>query len=267
MSNSNCSIAYNTVTKIINSGRIPHAFLIEGDTEILGYELALTLARGCVCEDEVKPCDKCRQCLTAINSSNPDISVITAEDGKKNISIAQIRTMRSEAFIKPHSAMRRVFIIKEAHLMNEAAQNALLKVLEEPPKNVVFILVASSRTLLLETVISRCTLLSSEKTETDCGDQTAKKFLELALKGNEYEILELLQPLEKDRKATENFFLNLKAAIIGDLKTCYTLKSKAKILSGIYDRCDHYIDLLKTNINLPLLFCAVASEIKYLTEI
>ena len=266
MSQNYCSQASDTIEKIINSGRVPHAFLIEGEVENQGVELALRLARGCVCEGEVKPCDKCKQCLTAINYSNPDISVISAEDGKKNISIAQIRTMRSEAFIKPHSAVRRVFIIKQAELMNEAAQNALLKVLEEPPKNVVFILLASSRTLLLETVISRCTLLSTEKGKADCDNANATKFLELALKGDEYEILELLQPLEKDRRGTENFFLNLKVAIKDELRASYTLKTKAKILSGIYDRCDRYIDLLKTNINRPLLFCAVTSEIKQLTE-
>ncbi len=260
LANSNANV---TIEKIINSGKIPHAFLIEGDLET---ELAFKLAKGCVCEAEVKPCNKCRQCLTANSGSNPDISVISAEDGKKNISIAQIRTMRSEAFIKPHAAMRRVFIIKQAELMNESAQNALLKVLEEPPKNVVFILVVSSRTLLLQTVISRCTLLCEENFEADVKDETAQKFLELALKGKEYEILTLLQVLEKDRKGAENFFLNLKIAIKNELKASYNLKSKARILSSIYDKCDAYLDLLKTNINLPLLFCAVTSEIKQLTE-
>lgn len=267
MSRQNCSQISDTINKILSSGRIPHAFLIEGEVENQGMELASKLARGCVCEGEVKPCEKCRQCLTAKTNSNPDISLICAEDGKKNISIAQIRNMRSEAFIKPHAALRRVFIIKEAQLMNEAAQNALLKVLEEPPKSVVFILVASSRTLLLQTVISRCTLLSTEKSDAECDDQRVLKFLELALKGNEYELLELLHPLEKDRRATENFFLNLKVAIKEELKTSYTLKTKAKILTGIYDRCEFYLDLLRTNINLPLLFCAVTSEIKQLTEI
>ena len=266
MSSPTNSKANLIIEKIINSGKIPHAFLIEGDVDNIGFDLAMTLAKGCVCEAQVKPCDKCRQCLTVNSASNPDVSVITAEDGKKNISIAQIRTMRSEAFIKPHAAIRRVFIIKQAELMNEAAQNALLKVLEEPPKTVVFILLASSRTLLLQTVISRCTLLCEENFETVSKNETAQIFLELALKGKEYEILTLLQALEKDRRSAENFFLNLKVAIKDELRTSYNLKSKAKILSSIYDRCDAYLDLLKTNINLPLLFCAVTSEIKQLTE-
>lgn len=263
MSKVNRSQAEEAIAKIINSGKIPHAFLIEGDLEL---ELALKLAKGCVCEGEVKPCERCRQCLTVNSGSNPDISVISVEDGKKNISIAQIRAMRSEAFIKPHSAMRRVFIIKQSELMNEAAQNALLKVLEEPPKNVVFILTACSRTLLLETVISRCTLLSAEKVTYFSTDDTAQKFLSLALKGNEYEILSLLQPFEKDRRGTENFFLNLKVAIKDELRASYNLKTKARILNNIYDKCDSYLDLLKTNINLPLLFCAVTSEIKQMIE-
>lgn len=266
MSSLTNSKAYLTIEKIINSGKVPHAFLIEGDVNNIGLDLAMKLAKGCVCEGEVKPCDKCRQCLTANGHNNPDISVITAKEGKKTIAVDQIRALRLEAFIKPHAAMRRVFIIKEAELMNEPSQNALLKVLEEPPKNVVFILVVSSRTLLLPTVISRCTLLSEKKVEAGSADETAQEFLNLALKGKEYEILSLLQPLEKDRRATENFFLNLKIAIKNELKASYNLKSKARILSSIYDRCDSYLDLLKTNINLPLLFCAVTSEIKQLTE-
>lgn len=253
----------DTVAKIINSGKIPHAFLIEGDLEL---ELTLKLAKGCVCEGEVKPCERCKQCLTANGHNNPDITVITAKEGKKTIAVDQIRALRLEAFIKPHSAMRRVFIIKEAELMNEAAQNALLKVLEEPPKNVVFILVVSSRTLLLPTVISRCTLLSEKKVETVCTDKTAQEFLNLAFKGQEYEILSLLQPFEKDRRATEIFFSNLKVAIKNELRTSYNLKTKARILNSIYDKCDFYLDLLKTNINLPLLFCAVTSDVKQMTE-
>lgn len=266
MSSLENSKSFLTIERIANSGKIPHAFLIEGDVDSTGISIALFLAKCCVCEGEVKPCGNCRQCLTVSSGSNPDISIISAEDGKKNISIAQIRAMRSEAFIKPHAAIRRVFIIKNAELMNEAAQNALLKVLEEPPQCVVFILLTASRTLLLQTVISRCTLLSTEKSEANLVDTVVQSFLELALKGQEYEILSLLQPFEKDRRGAENFFLNLKIAIKNELKASYNLKSKAKILNSIYDRCDFYLDLLKTNINLPLLFCAVTSEIKQLTE-
>lgn len=259
------SKALLTIEKIVSSGKIPHAFLIEGNVDDKGIPLATTLAKGCMCEGEVKPCDKCKQCISITNASNPDLTVVTAEEGKKHISIDQIRAIRQEAFIKPHASLRRVFIIKNAELMNEAAQNALLKVLEEPPQNVVFILLVSSRTLLLQTVLSRCTLLSADNT-ADSADQTAQKFLELALKGKEYEMLSLLQPLEKDRRASENFFLNLKVAIKNELRDSYNLKSKARTLTGIYDRCDSYLDLLKTNINLTLLFCAVTSEIKQLTE-
>ena len=76
------------------------------------------------------------------------------------IKVDQIRQLRVEAFMTPLAAEGRAFIIDSAHTMNAAAQNALLKVLEEPPRGVTFILLAKSATLLLETIRSRCVCFS-----------------------------------------------------------------------------------------------------------
>lgn len=87
--------------------------------------------------------------------SHPDIYIAAPEDGKKNITVAQIRSLRNEAYVKPHIANGRAFIIDMADTMNEQSQNALLKVLEEPPGNTLFLLIAQSKAALLDTVISR----------------------------------------------------------------------------------------------------------------
>ncbi len=256
----------SSVKKILASGKIPHAFMLEGARDSERNFLANYIAKACVCESENPPCEVCRQCITAENNSNPDISLILAEDGKKNITVAQIRQLRRNAFIKPHSAIRKVFIIGEAQQMNEAAQNALLKVLEEPPEGVVFILTVSSKTLCRDTVVSRCAVISLSGSSNDAELTDAAEFLRLVFSGSQYDMLLFLNKFEKDRKATEEFFLNLRAQSVSELKECYQLPTRAKILSGIYSASRTYLELLKTNINLSLLFCRACADMKLLTE-
>ena len=140
--------------------RLPHALLIDGDIGTGRHTLAKYLSRAAVCSGDVVPCENCNQCRVAKGGNHPDITVVSLEEGKKNISVAQIRQLRNEAYIKPHQATCRVFIIDAADTMNEQSQNALLKVLEEPPGNAVFILIAQNKASLLDTVISRCVVLT-----------------------------------------------------------------------------------------------------------
>ncbi len=117
----------NEVENIISTKRIPHAILIESDGSNDRFILAKYIAKAAVCSGDKKPCDICNDCHLADVGTHPDISVTDLEDAKKNISVSQIRQLRSNAFVKAHSAKNRVFIIKRAEKMNEQAQNALLK--------------------------------------------------------------------------------------------------------------------------------------------
>lgn len=251
----------STVLGFIKSGRIPHAILIEGDNAELSARFADYIAAACVCEGENAPCGMCRQCHTTEIKSNPDVSYTLPLDGKKFISVNQIRTLRAEAFVKPHSAAKRVFIIDGAQRMNEQAQNALLKVLEEPPKSVVFILTAPSKSMLLNTVVSRCVLLSlySNEQSTDETSATAHEFIRILLEGSEYELLKLMTPLEKSRVKAEQFFACLAVEISERLSKS---THNARVLDRLYDDTKYYIDLLKTNINMSLLTSLVVSRSK-----
>lgn len=144
----------------IKEKRLPHAILIEGESGTGKHTLASFIALAAVCSDENSPCEKCNNCRLAKSQNHPDISVISLLDGKKNIAVSQIRDLKAETFVKPHTASRKVFIIDHADTMNPQSQNALLKVLEEPETDVVFILIAESKSSLLETVISRCVVLT-----------------------------------------------------------------------------------------------------------
>lgn len=150
----------SAVTGFLRENRLPHAILIEGDRGTGRHTLAKYLASAAVCSGENPPCNACRDCRNSANLSHADIIVTAPEENKKNISVNQIRALRDEAYVKPHSAARRVFIIDCADTMNDQSQNALLKVLEEPPPTVIFILITESKASLLSTVISRCVVLS-----------------------------------------------------------------------------------------------------------
>ena len=150
----------SSVTAFLKEDRLPHAILIEGDPGTGKHTLARYLSAAAVCTGKERPCGECRACKQAIAFSHPDVRVTAPEDGKKLVSVGQIRDLREEAYIKPFSAPRRVFLIDKADTMNDQAQNALLKVLEEPPGPALFLLLAESASALLSTVRSRCTLLS-----------------------------------------------------------------------------------------------------------
>ncbi len=294
----------SAVLNAIATRRIPHAILIEGDDGLGKRTLARFIASAAVCTENDKPCGVCHGCHLSEVGSHPDISVIAPEEGKKNITVSQIRELRAQAYVKPHSAEHRVFIISHAHRMNEQSQNALLKVLEEPPAGVIFILITPSRAAMLETIISRCTLLSLaapayqdafeavnsitnasseeissalkaahnnvgravmllQKCADDTAADTAKQFLRLLFSGSEYDMLKLFIPLEKNRLAAEEFLLALQLQCAEELKNSVS-SIRARTLYALYDQTKKYLELLKTNINLPLLFSTIVCKAKEL---
>ncbi len=142
--------------QVLKSGRIPHAIIIEGEQGSGKSTLAQYIIASCLCEGEAKPCGKCRSCHLTSVGTHPDMFYIAPEEKKKNIGVDQIRKMREEVYIKPQMSDRKVFNIDFADTLSPQSQNTILKVLEEPPGDVVFILQVNSRASLLPTVLSRC---------------------------------------------------------------------------------------------------------------
>ncbi len=143
----------------IDSGRLPHALLIEGPVGSGKRTLAHLVAKAAVCTAREKPCGTCSQCLKA-ETGHPDITVLQGDGSAKSLSVATIRELREQAAVVPNEAVHKVAILADADCMNVQAQNALLKILEEPPSYMVFILTAQSRTQFLPTVQSRCVCVS-----------------------------------------------------------------------------------------------------------
>ncbi|MDO5557834.1 MAG: DNA polymerase III subunit delta' [Clostridia bacterium] len=158
--------------KIIKKNNIPHSYLFVGIQGIGKKLIAMEFAKMLLCENDNRPCETCKSCLTFENSNNPDFFEIDAED--RSIKIEQIRNMGQKILEKPIVSNKKVYIINDSEKMTVEAQNCLLKILEEPPQYVVIILITSNESKLLSTIKSRCIKLNFEKI---CDDEVEKFLL------------------------------------------------------------------------------------------
>ena len=147
-------------TRLENSKR-SHAYIISGAEGSGRYTLATILSADMLCTgDGERPCRRCRNCQKIFKGIHPDVVTIDLEKDKREITVAQVRDICGNAAVMPNEADGKVYIIKNAGKMNGGAQNAILKVLEEPPAGSAFILIAEHPGELIETVRSRCTELN-----------------------------------------------------------------------------------------------------------
>jgi DNA polymerase-3 subunit delta' len=145
------------LASIIQAGQIPNALLFSGEKSTGKREQAFEFAKTCNCLAATqRPCNHCVPCKKILSGMHPDILQVSLSENKKMISISQIREMGLLLTAKPNEARSRMVLINDADKMNVQAQNALLKVLEEPPDNTFFILIATQTSPLLPTIISRC---------------------------------------------------------------------------------------------------------------
>lgn len=153
--------------KIINGFAIkksfPNSLIISGADGSGKHTVAKYIAMTLGCSyGGTEPCGICRNCMKIAENSSPDIINLGLTDGKKSITIDDIRGVREDAFVAPNDLDCKVYIISNAERMLNAAQNCLLKIFEEPPKNVFFILLCESSSALLPTVRSRAPEIRTE---------------------------------------------------------------------------------------------------------
>ncbi len=143
----------------ILADRVSHAWLFCGPSAAELKTLALAFAATIQCTertpDQADACMMCKSCRQAMDENHPDIRIWT-HDKPKTFSVQEVRDLVSDVYIRPYESEHKVYIVPDAHLMNAAAQNALLKTLEEPPEYVLIILLANSADAMLETILSRC---------------------------------------------------------------------------------------------------------------
>ncbi|MFH1962725.1 MAG: DNA polymerase III subunit delta' [bacterium] len=147
--------AVEILKQSIHTKRIPSAYLFFGPEGVGKATTAKVMAKALNCPQQ--GCDNCRVCIRINDKNHPDIREVVA-DGKF-IKIGQIREINKETSLSIFEAQYRVYILKEVEKMNAEAVNAFLKILEEPPKNTIFILTTNAIDSLFSTIVSRCQLV------------------------------------------------------------------------------------------------------------
>lgn len=142
--------------------RVPHALLLRGPAGTGKRRFAQRLARALLCHSpiEEEACGECRSCHLAAGGLHPDLHVIEPLEERKQILIDQIRDLIGRVVLTASGGSRRAVVIAPAEAMNRPAANTLLKTLEEPPGDTVFLLVSDRSGLLPATIRSRCQALA-----------------------------------------------------------------------------------------------------------
>ena len=139
----------------IEHNKLPHAMILEGFAGSGRYTFAKHIAAACLCGETDKPCYVCKNCRHIFEGSCPDVTTIALPEDKATLPVESVRTIKSDAQKVPVEGELKFYIIRDADKMTVQAQNALLKILEEPPSFVVFILISENVNLLLSTIRSR----------------------------------------------------------------------------------------------------------------
>ncbi len=151
-----------TLKKQVQTNRLSHAYLFTGTRGTGKTTCAKILAKAVNCESPIQgnPCGKCPACVGIDSGAILDVVEL---DAASNNGVDQIRALRDEAVYAPAAVRKRVYIVDEVHMLSTAAFNALLKILEEPPEHLMFILATTELHKVPATILSRCQRFSFKR--------------------------------------------------------------------------------------------------------
>ena len=252
--------------------RLPHACLISAPTREAALQKARRLAAAAVCSASgERPCGRCRDCRKVEAGIHPDVitvSRLTDDKGKQKqaITVDQIRALSADAIVLPNEAARKVYILDEAETMNPAAQNAALKLLEEPPAGAVFLLCTVNPLLLWPTVRSRCAHYGVGGEESAGADEAvqalAAGYLKAVAAGDEAQLLRWCMLNEGvDAKTLLAFTQEVRRLLADTL--CFRRKEKRLTRADMLRLCalmEKLAQYLKVNTGVKQLFGLLAAE-------
>lgn len=233
----------NRIAEAVLEERLPHALLIDGPEGSGKMTFAIEIASALNCEnksDQTRslPCGRCNACRRIREGSFTDVKILKRSDGKATLGVKEIKDFRADMYLSATESGYKIYIIDEAEKMTTEAQNALLIVLEEPPKNVIIMLLASGTDSILTTIKSRTQYvvtsrfdtkelsehlseISSEARSLSFRDPEAYKALLISADGRIGKAMELLNPKkrEENEEARAEIFAIVRA--LGK-KTAYT---------------------------------------------
>ena len=222
----------NSISVAVNSGKLSHALILEGSDDESRFLAATEIASAVMCPSETKPCGVCSHCVKCGKGIHPDLHIIEKTDDSTMIKVDAIRTLKTKALLFPNEAKKSVFIIRQANLMNPQAQNALLKIFEEPAPHLCFILTCPSKSAFLDTIISRATVYSlgeeiiGQSTDDNKADSLASELISTLAGENEFSFVKKTAVFQKDKK----LFASTVSAMIPIARDALIIKSGGKDL-------------------------------------
>ena len=245
----------NYIEKIIQSNKLSHSYLIELGDFSLDFPLVLLFVKMILCSEMVDDvenlnCNRCNTCKLIDENSFPDLQIIEAEGSqiKKN----QLLSLKGEYQNKSLIGKRRVYIIKNAEKLNPSSANTILKFLEEPEEGVIAILLTSNRYQILDTILSRCQVLSIlDDSETEIVDDKIIVFMRYLIHPEDLFIhyKEIYDSILSDKETAREIFFAVEKILINYLST----KSRNKN-SSIFSFLDN------VNANILLSYITIIEE-------
>lgn len=146
----------DSLRTMAEEGRLVHAVNLEGESGSGRTALAIALAGAILCEkQEGEMCGECLSCRKVLAGAHSDVTIVNGKDDPEQFKVEPLRELRAGAYRGPSEGRAKVYIIAEAQLLLPAAQNILLKVIEEPPEDTFFIFTCDNKFRLLPTILSR----------------------------------------------------------------------------------------------------------------
>lgn len=246
--------AVTVIRRMVANDRLCHAFILCGEKGVGKKTLAKYMAAQILCERGTGiPCGECKSCRMIKNGAHPDFITVTPRGKTGNYLADDLRAVISDSSVAPNEGQKKIYFLPRIDKALPAAQNVLLKIVEEPPEHVCFIMTAETKEKILPTVLSRAIILNvPEPSEEECreallkagipsesaesaiavfggnigrcleylGDDGAKKLpqavgeiTDCIISGDEYALLKSLTSLEGDRELCLDVLAALKSVI------------------------------------------------------
>ncbi len=283
--NFSCLYGHETIKKrlglAITQDKISNAYVFEGNPGVGKKLCAHIFATALMCESDNPPCGVCAFCIQAKAKTLPDIITVEKDSDKTQIGVDIVREqVISEVYIKPRNARRKIFIIEQGDILSTEAQNALLKVLEEPPEYVTFIICVTSKEKLLPTVLSRSQTMSffplsaetvekyiQENEKTDKDIKTIAKLCRGSI-GMAKDLISDDTKMVRIEKSIKSI-LNLSKNSLSVRQMTEFLSEEKENVTEVIDYCLAFLRdcvLLKTDLTENIIFSDYISDMRVFTQ-